>query len=55
MATATRMSSRATYNDVDSHTVLARYFIHHSTRTDLACTRNIMVIARKPSARPEVI
>lgn len=26
----------ANYNDVDSHTVLARYFIHHSTRTALA-------------------
>lgn len=24
------------YNNVDSHTVLVRYFIHHSTRTDLA-------------------
>ena len=27
---------KGNYNDVDSHTVLARYFIHHSTRTDLA-------------------
>ena len=24
------------YNNVDSHTLLVRYFIHHSTRTDLA-------------------
>jgi hypothetical protein len=24
------------YNDVDSHTFLVRYFIHQSTRTDLA-------------------
>ena len=27
---------RKNYNDVDSHTVMARYYIHQSTRTDIA-------------------
>ena len=40
--TSSEMNGRAirrlpkSYNNVDSHTFLARYYIHQSTRTDIA-------------------